>query len=78
MYDCHVYKFIRTTINMNKNQILAQRLRRSIQKYFYRPLALTFSDAPRLLNIRDQQSSSLSNIESIGELPRSSNLKDVI
>ncbi len=69
MYDCHVYKFIRTAIDINKNQVFAQILRRSIQKYFYHPLALTFSDALRLLNIRDQQSSRLSNIESIGELP---------
>lgn len=68
-YDRHVHKFIRTAIDMDKNRVFAQRLRRSIQKYFDHPWALTFSDALRLLDIRDEQPSSLSNVESIGELP---------
>lgn len=53
-YDRHVHKFIRTAIDMDKNRAFSQRLRQSVTDYFDAPWVLTFADAERLLDMRDE------------------------
>lgn len=53
-YDRHVHKFIRTAIDMDKNRAFSQRLRQSVQDYFDAPWMLTYADAERLLDMRDE------------------------
>ena len=67
-YDRHVHKFIRTAIDMDKNRVFAQRLRQSIQSYFDEPWALTYANADRLLDMRDEEMA-LRDEEVTGELP---------
>ncbi|WP_338512449.1 chromosome partition protein MukF [Erwinia aphidicola] len=67
-YDRHVHKFIRTAIDMDKNRVFAQRLRVSVQNYFEMPWALTYANAERLYDMRDEELA-LRNEEVTGELP---------
>ncbi len=67
-YDRHVHKFIRTAIDMDKNRVFAQRLRQSVQTYFDEPWALTYANADRLLDMRDEEMA-LRDEEVTGELP---------
>jgi chromosome partition protein MukF len=67
-YDRHVHKFIRNAIDMDKNRVFAQRLRQSVQSYFDAPWALTFANAERLLDMRDEELA-LRSEEVTGELP---------
>ena len=67
-YDRHVHKFIRTAIDMDKNRVFAQRLRQSVQTYFDDPWALTYANADRLLDMRDEEMV-LRDEEVTGELP---------
>jgi len=67
-YDRHVHKFIRTAIDMDKNRVFAQRLRLSVQNYFDNPWTLTFANADRLLDMRDEELA-LRSEEVTGELP---------
>lgn len=67
-YDRHVHKFIRTAIDMDKNRVFAQRLRLSVQNYFDHPWTLTFANAERLLDMRDEELA-LRSEEVTGELP---------
>jgi chromosome partition protein MukF len=53
-YDRHVHKFIRTAIDMDKNRAFSQRLRQSVTDYFDNPWLLTYADAERLLDMRDE------------------------
>jgi chromosome partition protein MukF len=53
-YDRHVHKFIRTAIDMDKNRAFSQRLRQSVTDYFDNPWFLTYADAERLLDMRDE------------------------
>ncbi|MGF1832441.1 chromosome partition protein MukF [Photobacterium sanguinicancri] len=53
-YDRHVHKFIRTAIDMDKNRAFSQRLRQSVTDYFDSPWLLTYADAERLLDMRDE------------------------
>jgi len=67
-YDRHVHKFIRTAIDLDKNRVFSQRLRRSIQSYFNAPWTLTFANAERLLDMRDEELA-LQDADVTGELP---------
>ncbi len=67
-YDRHVHKFIRTAIDMDKNRVFAQRLRQSVQTYFDHPWALTYANADRLFDMRDEELL-LRDEEVTGELP---------
>ncbi|QHM70486.1 chromosome partition protein MukF [Mixta intestinalis] len=67
-YDRHVHKFIRTAIDMDKNRVFAQRLRQSVQNYFDQPWALTWANADRLFDMRDDEMA-LRDEEVTGELP---------
>ncbi|MCX8699935.1 chromosome partition protein MukF [Gilliamella sp. B2840] len=67
-YDRHVHKFIRTAIDLDKNRVFSQRLRKSIQNYFDMPWSLTFANADRLLDMRDEELA-LHEAEVTGELP---------
>ncbi|MDR3432334.1 MAG: chromosome partition protein MukF [Rouxiella aceris] len=67
-YDRHVHKFIRTAIDMDKNRVFSQRLRLSVQNYFDNPWTLTFANADRLLDMRDEELA-LRSEEVTGELP---------
>ena len=67
-YDRHVHKFIRTAIDMDKNRVFAQRLRQSVQNYFDQPRALTYANADRLFDMRDEEMA-LRDEEVTGELP---------
>ncbi|MDN3679829.1 chromosome partition protein MukF [Vibrio tapetis subsp. quintayensis] len=53
-YDRHVHKFIRTAIDMDKNRAFSQRLRQSVKDYFDAPWLLTYADAERLRDLRDE------------------------
>ncbi|MCK6261955.1 chromosome partition protein MukF [Vibrio sp. ZSDE26] len=53
-YDRHVHKFIRTAIDMDKNRAFSQRLRQSVADYFDAPWYLTYADAERLSDLRDE------------------------
>ncbi|MEZ8823283.1 chromosome partition protein MukF [Vibrio amylolyticus] len=53
-YDRHVHKFIRTAIDMDKNRAFSQRLRQSVSDYFDTPWYLTYADAERLNDLRDE------------------------
>ncbi|MDP2569768.1 chromosome partition protein MukF [Photobacterium damselae subsp. piscicida] len=53
-YDRHVHKFIRTAIDMDKNRAFSQRLRQSVTDYFDNPWLLTYADADRLVDMRDE------------------------
>ncbi|MDB1123617.1 chromosome partition protein MukF [Vibrio algarum] len=53
-YDRHVHKFIRTAIDMDKNRAFSQRLRQSIKDYFDAPWNLTYADADKLTDLRDE------------------------
>ena len=67
-YDRHVHKFIRTAIDLDKNRVFSQRLRKSIQSYFDLPWSLTFANADRLLDMRDEELA-LHDAQVTGELP---------
>lgn len=67
-YDKHVHKFIRTAIDLDKNRVFSQRLRRSIQSYFSHPWSLVFANADRLLDMRDDELT-LHHADVLGELP---------
>ncbi|MGC9404206.1 chromosome partition protein MukF [Vibrio genomosp. F10 str. 9ZC157] len=53
-YDRHVHKFIRTAIDMDQNRAFSQRLRQSVTDYFDSPWYLTYADAERLSDLRDE------------------------
>lgn len=53
-YDRHVHKFIRTAIDMDQNRAFSQRLRESLQSYLDAPWFLTYADAQRLIDLRDE------------------------
>ena len=67
-YDRYVHKFIRTAIDLDKNRVFAQRLRRSIAEYFAAPFFLWNVQAERLVDLRDEELA-LREEEAIGELP---------
>lgn len=67
-YDRHVHKFIRTAIDLDKNRVFSQRLRRSIQSYFDSPWTLTLANADRLFDMRDEELA-FQYEEVTGELP---------
>ena len=67
-YDRHVHKFIRTAIDMDKNRAFSQRLRQSVTDYFDAPWLLTYADAERLLDMRDE-TLMLRDDEVTGEVP---------
>ncbi len=67
-YDRHVHKFIRTAIDMDKNRAFSQRLRQSVRDYFDAPWALTYSDADRLIELREE-AVTLRDDEVAGEMP---------
>lgn len=67
-YDKHIHKFIRTAIDMDQYRAFSQRLRQSISDYFDMPWYLTYADANRILDMRDE-AVVLSNEEVVGEIP---------
>ncbi len=67
-YDRHVHKFIRTAIDMDQNRAFSQRLRQSVKEYFDSPWYLTFADAERLRDLRDE-ALVLRETEVTGEVP---------
>ncbi|MBV7297052.1 chromosome partition protein MukF [Enterovibrio paralichthyis] len=67
-YDRHVHKFIRNAIDMDKNRAFSQRLRQSVTEYFDNPWFLTFADAERLRDMRDE-ALVLRDDEVTGEMP---------
>ncbi|MDU8924752.1 chromosome partition protein MukF [Pasteurellaceae bacterium LIM206] len=67
-YDRHVHKFIRTAIDMDKNRVFSQRLRRSIADYWDAPWFLWTAQAERLVDLRDEELA-LRDEDALGELP---------
>ncbi len=67
-YDRHVHKFIRTAIDMDKNRVFGQRLRKSIQGYFDDPWMLYFARAESMLDLRDDELA-FNDADAVGELP---------
>ncbi len=68
-YDKHVHKFIRNAINMDKNRAFSQRLHVSIAEYLDNPWYLTYANAKRLLDLRDE-ALYLRDDEVMGEMPQ--------
>lgn len=75
-YDRHVHKFIRTAIDMDKNRIFSQRLRQSVQQYLDSPWALTYANADRLFDMRDEELA-LNDEEVMGNCLQTLNLKSL-
>jgi len=75
-YDRHIHKFIRTAIDMDQNRAFSQRLRESIKGYFNQPWLLTYSDADRLQDMRDE-SLVLRNEEVTGIVPEELEYEEV-
>ncbi|WP_104398861.1 chromosome partition protein MukF [Vibrio penaeicida] len=67
-YDRHVHKFIRTAIDMDKNRAFSQRLRQSVKDYLDAPWLLTYADAERLRDMRDE-ALVLRDDEVMGQVP---------
>jgi chromosome partition protein MukF len=67
-YDRHVHKFIRTAIDMDKNRAFSQRLRQSVNEYFDAPWMLTYADAERFRDMRDE-ALVLRDDEVMGQVP---------
>ncbi|CAM3676359.1 Chromosome partition protein MukF [Vibrio aerogenes CECT 7868] len=67
-YDRHVHKFIRTAIDMDQFRAFSQRLRQSVNEYFELPWYLTFADAERFTDLRDE-ALVLRNDEVTGHVP---------
>lgn len=67
-YDRHVHKFIRTAIDMDQNRAFSQRLRQSVTDYFDAPWYLTYADAEKLTDLRDE-ALVLRNAEVTGAVP---------
>lgn len=67
-YDRHVHKFIRTAIDMDQYRAFSQRLRQSVNDYFELPWYLTFADAERFTDLRDE-ALVLRNDEVTGHVP---------
>lgn len=67
-YDRHVHKFIRTAIDLDKNRVFSQRLRKSIYDYFDNPWYLWTAQAERLMDLRDEEPV-LREDDALGELP---------
>ncbi|WP_234494096.1 chromosome partition protein MukF [Vibrio maritimus] len=67
-YDRHVHKFIRTAIDMDQNRAFSQRLRQSVTDYFDSPWYLTYADAEKLTDLRDE-ALVLRNDEVTGAVP---------
>ncbi|MDP2570668.1 chromosome partition protein MukF [Vibrio penaeicida] len=67
-YDRHVHKFIRTAIDMDKNRAFSQRLRQSLKDYLDAPWLLTYADAERLRDMRDE-ALVLRDDEVMGQVP---------
>ncbi|MCR9420805.1 chromosome partition protein MukF [Vibrio sp. RM-69-4] len=67
-YDRHVHKFIRTAIDMDQNRAFSQRLRQSLSDYFDAPWYLTYADAERLTDLRDE-ALVLRDDEVMGQVP---------
>ncbi|MGB2078653.1 MAG: condensin subunit MukF, partial [Vibrio sp.] len=67
-YDRHVHKFIRTAIDMDQNRAFSQRLRQSVTDFFDAPWYLTYANADRLLDMRDE-ALILRDDEVTGQLP---------
>lgn len=67
-YDRHVHKFIRTAIDMDKNRVFSQRLRRSVADYWDVPWYLWTAQAERLIDLRDEELA-LRDEDALGELP---------
>ncbi len=74
-YDRHVHKFIRTAIDMDKNRAFSNRLRQSIQDYFDMPWLLTYADAERLRDLRDE-ALILRDAEATGVIPTEVEFED--
>ncbi|MGL4224160.1 MAG: chromosome partition protein MukF [Vibrio sp.] len=67
-YDRHVHKFIRTAIDMDQNRAFSQRLRQSLSDYFEQPWYLTYAEAERLSDLRDE-TLALRDDEVTGQVP---------
>ncbi len=67
-YDRHVHKFIRTAIDMDQNRAFSQRLRQSVSDYFDTAWYLTYADADKLTDMRDE-AMLLRNDEVTGDMP---------
>lgn len=68
-YDKHVHKFVRNAIDMDKNRAFSQRLRQSVTEYLDDPWFLTYANARRLRDMRDE-ALVLKHDEVTGELPQ--------
>ncbi|RIY33467.1 hypothetical protein CJP74_01705 [Psittacicella melopsittaci] len=67
-FDRHIHKFIRNTIDLDKNRVFSTRLRRSVSEYLQQPFFLTYVEQERILDMR-VEAQDLVEGEEIGEIP---------
>lgn len=67
-FDRHIHKFIRNTIDLDKNRVFSTRLRRSLTEYMDNPWFLTYADQLRILDLRSEAQDLVEDNE-VGEVP---------
>ncbi|RIY35472.1 condensin subunit MukF [Psittacicella gerlachiana] len=67
-FDRHIHKFIRNTIDLDKNRVFSTRLRRSVSEYLQQPFFLTYVEQQRILDLRTE-AQDLVEGEEVGEIP---------
>ncbi|MFC6276339.1 condensin subunit MukF [Psittacicella hinzii] len=67
-FDRHIHKFIRNTIDLDKNRVFSTRLRRSVSEFLDAPFFLTYTDQLRILDMR-AEGQVLVEGEEVGEVP---------
>ncbi|RIY32823.1 hypothetical protein CKF54_04140 [Psittacicella hinzii] len=67
-FDRHIHKFIRNTIDLDKNRVFSTRLRRSVSEFLNQPFFLTLVEQERILDMR-AEAQDLVEGEEVGDIP---------
>lgn len=76
-YDRHVHKFIRTSIDMDKNRAFSQRLRESVQNFSEHNWRLLVAQDDKLLELRDE-TLIVDDQEVTGQLPQEMEYQELV
>lgn len=67
-FDKHIHKFIRTSIDLDKNRVFSNRIARSVSDFLEAPWYLTYTSQERILDLR-ADTEVLVEGEELGEMP---------
>lgn len=67
-FDKHIHRFIRNTIDLDKNRVFSTRLRRSVSEFLDQRFYLTLAAQERIMEMRDE-TPELVEGEALGDLP---------